>query len=632
VERTFPVAAPVRYERPLPEWMRTFWFRSLVVLTLLLTIATVVVTQMAPGWIANAVRSRLEERMGTEVAVGDVEIHWSRLAASVQDIHFDDGWLEVGIGEVEADLSWRALVRSDIRPDIFVRQPELILRADRDPEQKAKGDDGKLDMFHELTVEGGSFHVQLTTPSGMTDFAIEDISATLFNETVGSSQMGTHVEAAAKLPEGGSLSVEGQMSGTQPRLAWRFRFDVDQLALTPFNRLWTDLVEMDVESGTLSVEGELLRTTDHLRGRIHPAFENLVMLGDNEDAAHPIGEALFGHMLTGANSTIEINRALAAGSTLTFEELLATDWKQIVAALIQRGYTRRLDTLVGYEAVIGDVEIGFGMGMLTLLDVKLVKDNRKIDEPFVSVPRIDVMFDKAVAERGAKAYKHVTLWEPRLTIIAGQTGEESQIRFDERWIDKISALPFKTRSLTVHDGQVEYRDERHEYPVRFFVNGIELEGTDMAEGIHPLGTRGARLNGKATIMGVTDATVDVAFEPKAEPPNVDLDLSVAPMPLTEINPLMVTYAQVQADDGAIGLAAHITAQNLQVQASVSPTILAPKLRAVEGSRYKLRHLMLERRLRKLRGRSIDLDFVMEAGEGILHEFFFELMLGAVRER
>lgn len=623
----------MKYERPLPEWARSFWFRSLVVLTVLFVIGTVVVTQMAPGWIANAVRTRFEERMETPVEIDAVEIHWSRLAVSLEGIHFDDGWLEVDIGEVEADLSWRALVRSDVRPNIVVRQPEIVLSADRDPDQKEKSEDGgKLDMFNTLTVEGGSFHLRLTTPSGTTELVIDDIAATLFNETVGTSQMGTHVEASARLPEGGTLSVEGQMSGTQPRLAWRFRFDVDKLALTPFNRVWTDLVEMDVESGTLSVAGELLRTTDHLRGRITPAFENLVMLGDEEDALHPIGEALFGHMLIGANSTIEINRALAAGSTLTFEELLATDWKEIVAALIQRGYTRRLDTLIGYEAVIGDVEIGFGMGMLTLIDVKLVKDNRMIDEPFVSVPRIDVMFDKAVTKRGAKAYKHVTLWEPTLTIIAGQTGEESQIRFDERWIDKISALPFKTRSLTVHDGKVEYRDERHEYPVRFFASRINLEGTDMAEGIHAPGVRGARLTGNASIMGVTDATVDVAFEPKAEPPNVDLDLSVAPMPLTEINPLMVTYAEVQADDGAIGLAAHITANNLDVQANVSPTILEPKLRAVEGSRHALRHLMLERRLRKLRGRSIDLDFTMEPGEGILHEFFFELMLGAVRER
>ena len=358
--------------------MRTLWFRALAVLSVLFLITAVVVTQMAPGYIADRVRERLGERLGTSVELDHVEIHYSRLAVSLEGLHFDDGWLAVDIGEVEADLSWRALVRSDVRPNVVVRRPEIVLSADRDPQEKEDAPESKLDSFNTLTVEDGSFHVRITTPSGTTDLAIEDIAATLFNETVGTSQMGTHVEASAELEGGGSLTVEGQMSGTRPRLAWRFRFEADQIALTPFNRLWTDLVEMDVESGTLSVAGELLRTTDHLRGRIRPAFENLVMLGDDEEALHPIGEALFGHMLVGANSTIEINRPLAVGSTLTFEQLLATDWKEIVAALIKRGYTRRLDTLVGYEAVIGNVEIGFGMGMLTLLDVKLIKDNRRI--------------------------------------------------------------------------------------------------------------------------------------------------------------------------------------------------------------------------------------------------------------
>ena len=209
------------------------------------------------------------------------------------------------------------------------------------------------------------------------------------------------------------------------------------------------------------------------------------------------------------------------------------------------------------------------------------------------------MFDRAVTERGAKAYKHVTLWEPRLTIIAGQTGAESQIRFDERWIDKISALPFKTRSLTVHGGRVEYRDERHELPVSFFVTDIELEGSDMAEGLHASGTRGARLTGAASIMGVTDATVDVAFEPRAEPPNVDLDLSVAPMPLTEINPLMATYAEIEANDGRDRTGgAHHRARLQRAGERVTDDPLAEAWGRWKRPGIRLRHLMLERRLRK----------------------------------
>ncbi|MBL4684329.1 MAG: DUF748 domain-containing protein, partial [Nannocystaceae bacterium] len=528
--------------------------------------------------------------------LGRVEIHYRRLAITVHDLALDTSTMAIVVREIEVDWPLASLVRNDARPDIYVRGPEVTLRVERSNDDEPSERPAQLDAFDTLEITGGAVTVRLATHRGPTELSLHDIEATLANPRFGSSQMGTRLAVTATLPGRGTLRADGQISSTDPRLAWRIRFDVQKLELSPFNRLFLDIVEMDVESGTLSVTGELLRTTAHLRGQITPHFEDLVVYTPGEASDHPMGEALFGHMLAGADATIDINRVLDAGSTLSLARMLSTDWKELVADVIKRGYSRRLGTLDGYEAKIGDVEIDFGMGLLTLLDVELVNDSHQVDVPFVSVPRIDVVFDDTVIERDAKAYKHVTLWDPTLVFVAGETGSESQVKFDDRWIDKVSALPFKTRDLVVHGGRVEYRDDRYETPVRFFVSDIEMVGLEMAEGLHPTGFRGGRLSGSGRIMGAGVTTFAVAFEPRASVPNIDLDIYLAPLALSTLNPVLLAYAEVEADGGSLGFSAHISARRLHVDASVVPTVVAPKLRSVAGARHRLRHVRLERRI------------------------------------
>lgn len=629
---TFPAAAPVVRRRRLPEWMRHRWTVRLGVGLLVLGAALLVLTQLAPGLVKQRIEAALAERFGPKAQVGRVAIHYGRLAVTLHDLTLETPTMAIVVDEVEVDWPLASLVRNDARPSVYVRGPNVDLRvegsSDEDPEQRPT----QLDVFDTLEVTGGAVSVRLVTHRGPTELSLHDIGATLANPRFGSSQMGTRLAVTAALPGRGTLRADGQVSSTDPRLAWRIRFDLQELELSPFNRLFLDIVEMDVESGTLSVTGELLRTTAHLRGQITPHFEDLIVYTPGEASDHPMGEALFGHMLSGADATIDVNRVLDAGSTLSLARMLSTDWKELVADVIKRGYSRRLGTLDGYEAKIGDVEIDFGMGLLTLLDVELVNESHQVDVPFVSVPRIDVVFDHAVTERNVKAYKHVTLWDPTLIFVAGDTGSESQVKFDDRWIDKVSALPFKTRDLVVHGGRVEYRDDRYETPVHFFVSDIEMAGLEMAEGLHASGFRGGRLSGSGRIMGTGAATFAVAYEPRAAVPNIDLDIYLAPLSLSTLNPVLLAYAEVEADGGSLGFSAHISARRLHVDASVIPTVLAPKLRSVAGARHRLRHVRLERRIKRLRGHAIDLSFLMEPGEGVLHEFFPEFLVAAIRER
>ena len=113
---------------------------------------------------------------------------------------------------------------------------------------------------------------------------------------------------------------------------------------------------------------------------MRPRFEQVSLLGADEDALHPIAEALFGHMLMGARSTIAVDRPMT-GEESSLPELLETDWQTLIAATIRQGYTRRLNTLQGFSAHIGDVQVDLGHGLLQLFDVEIDTDHPVLEHP-----------------------------------------------------------------------------------------------------------------------------------------------------------------------------------------------------------------------------------------------------------
>ena len=234
-----------------------------------------------------------------------------------------------------------------------------------------------------------------------------------------------------------------------------------------------------------------------------------------------------------------------------------------------------------------------------------------------------MVFDPEVATE-APAYKHVTLWEPTLTFVSGVEGVETEIKFDDTWIDTISAIPFQTRDLTIHEGRVDLWDFRSEEPISVSVTEIELVAEEMATDLHDPGVRGAQLSATAKVLDEAHASIHVVFEPGAPTPNIDIDMMLEPLQLTSLAPLLRVFAGVDAVSGHVGLAANIDVYRGRVKASVSPDVHRPKLKPL-GREHMLRRIIISSALRRLRARGLELRYSMEPGQGVLHEFFPELL-------
>ncbi|MCH9681150.1 MAG: AsmA family protein [Deltaproteobacteria bacterium] len=603
---------------------RRRWRRWVLAVLALLTVVGIVLVAAAPAYIERLVRERLAQSWGADVKLDRIEVRWTRMQVHLHGLQFDDGVrLRVDVERVEADLSWSDLVRGSVRPELLVVAPRIRFRVEPAGEQ-TRSQRG-LEAFESVDVVDGTLEVVIATGHGPAVVSLTEIEARIDARLAASptARMDLTVEASATVGEHGHLHASGRMSSRTPAEAWSFRFELRQFALASLNTLWLDLVEMDVERGQLAVDGDLMRTPKRLRGRIRPQFEDIALLGANEEALHPMAEALFGHMLMGSRSTMSIDRAMTEDRRSSLPELLETDWQTIIQDVIKRGYARRLSTLRGFRATIGDVRVDFGEGLLQLMDVVVDAESPVIETPVVAIERVDVVFDAEVTSAGTPAYKHVTLWKPTLTFATGVEGSETKLQFDETWIDTISAIPFATRDLIVHDGRIDVWDFRGAEVVNVFVSDIELEGREMASDLHLPGVRGAELSGTGLVLGEAPASIRMVYEPRASPPNLDADMLLEPVELTTLAPVLQAFAEVDAVGGRVGLSAHLDARNYEVEASVVPEVHRPQLRTIGGRR--IRKLLLSRALRHLRSHTIDLHYTMEPGDGPLHSFFLELV-------
>ncbi len=618
-----PIQASVRRRRRWPLWL-------LGVAVILIAAATFVAVR-APGFVEERLRSRLAESWGASVEVDQVEIDWTTLTVHVVGLRFDDGErVEVDIERLEAHLSWRDILGGSPLPAIVIYRPHVSFQAGREstrpPSQRG------FDQFESLAIFDGSVEVMLDTTRGPAFVDLTEIEAHMEyrTEAAPSAQLDLGVSIVARVGEAGRLEANGRTSSRDPADGWSFRFELRDFELASLNLVWLDLIEMDVDRGVLSLDGDLTRSPSRLRGRIRPHFENVALLGASENALHPVAEALFGHMLMGARSTLPIDRPMTADRGSSLPELLETDWQTIIRDVIQRGYARRLNKLRGFQARIGDVGVDFSQGLLQLFDVVIDAEDPLLDIPLVQIDRVDVVFDPAVAVPGATAYKHVTLWRPTLTFATGVDESNNRLQFDESWIDTISAIPFATRDLVVHQGRLDVWDLRNDEPLNVYVADIELEGREMARDLHPAGVRGAQMRGTGTILGESKAAINLVYEPRATVPNVDLHMRIEPIALTTLAPALQTYAQVDAIGGSVGLSAHLDARDYGVEASVVPEVHRPRLRAM-GNR-RLRKLVLERALRHLKSHVIQLRYEAGPNEGVLHEFFPALIKSVFLDR
>lgn len=565
-----------------------------------------------PTLLASWFTARVSGALGVAAEVEDVELRLLAGEVTVRGIHAappaEDSASTLHVDALTLRWRWRDLVRGVVVVEGTMKGLDLTIDLYRPwpPERNAAR--SRSTHMRSLEIDSGTLAVVLAADTDPI-LALTDLHGTVLRSTGPRTELlTTRVSLTAQTGEGGSLTLDGAISPLAPAANWTVRFTLERLDLRRLNPLFERAFEMDVEHGWLSLDGWVNVGFGRLRGKIRPRFEELQLLGrDERRVRHPMAEALFSSMLSGADLPIDIDRSAAGDSA--FDDLADIDAMQLLRHVILNGFIRRLDTLAGYESSAGGLEVDFPGGKLSFFDVTLTKKNGAVDRPFVTIARMDIVVEQSAVDSEVLTYKSIVLHRPSLTFVTGSTPAKSQLTFDPQWQEKVNVLPYPTDRVEIIDGRIEYRDDTTSPSTSLVVSDLDLVADNIGRAKAHSARRAARLVGSARVMDASALAIELEFTPGVVDLDAAIRLRLDPLPLRDLNVLLAGRLGIDVDSGTLAFGADLDVYNGELRGTVTPQLHQVRVLGAHETHFEhpLREFLLERRLKKLDGATLTLD-------------------------
>ena len=240
--------------------------------------------------------------------------------------------------------------------------------------------------------------------------------------------------------------------------------------------------------------------------------------------------------------------------------------------LVERYVNRTLSNLEDYSGHVASVDLAIWRGNYSLERLRIHKLEKGIPHPFVSVPRVNISIQWGALLRG-ELVAEIQALEPRLVFIDAESEERSQTGLGPNWSDKLKALaPFRFNKITVEDGRLEFRNAESEPPVELFVDGIEVLAENLTNVRRRESDVFATVAAHGLVMGETAISVNARFDPIIDPPEIEVDAELEAMPLSELNPLLNSYANVDAEAGIFSAYVEIATADGHFEGYVKPLL------------------------------------------------------------
>lgn len=612
------IAAPVDPAEPkadeqssaaAPPLARRAWIAWCV----FVVVALVSLRLVAPSILAWWAVERISATLGVPARIEDVDMSLLAGEITVEGIHAapaaDASASALHIDAFTVSWSWLELTRGIAMVDGRMSGVEVTIDAHRPWAAVRERVSARPPRLRSLVIEDGTLRV-VQVPDTAPIVALTDIHGSLRAIWPPTETKTTHFSVDAKTPGGGTFTLEGSMAPADPAASWTLRFDVERLDLRTLNPLFETVFEMDVEHGWLSLHGWLTVGFGRLRGQIRPRFEELQLLGRGERRVrHPMAEALFSSLLSGADLPIDIDRSTASTGEPASEPLADVDAMELLRDIILRGFIRRLNTLDGYETTAERAEVDFPAGRLSFFDITLTRKGGAVGRPFITIARLDIVIEPTAVDRDSVTYKAITLHQPSMTFVTGDSAETSQLTFDPQWQDKVNVLPYPTDLVEIFDGRVEYRDDTTDPPTSLVVSDLDLRVDDLGRARVEGGRRGATLTGRAKVMDLSELDLALQFTPGVVDLDAAIEFHLEPLPLPELNQLIEGRLGVDVSSGTLALDADLDVHDNRLHGTITPALDGVRVLGLDEERviHPVRELMLERRLRKLDGTTLWLD-------------------------
>jgi hypothetical protein len=239
-------------------------------------------------------------------------------------------------------------------------------------------------------------------------------------------------------------------------------------------------------------------------------------------------------------------------------------------SMVQKYVNRKLDELPEYDGHVGQVDIHLWRGAYAVDDVRIVKTEGTVTEPFFAAERVGFSVEWPELFRGSLV-SEVTIRWATLNFIKARTEDDSQTSIDRSWVGVVEDLfPFKINRVELHESEVWYRDLESNPPVDLALTNVTALATNLTNARQAVQELPSALFMTAKTPGEGDLILDMRMNILAQEPAFDLNLEVREMDLTAFNDFLQAYAKADVNKGLFEVFVEIAARDGSFTGYVKP--------------------------------------------------------------
>lgn len=231
----------------------------------------------------------------------------------------------------------------------------------------------------------------------------------------------------------------------------------------------------------------------------------------------------------------------------------------------------RLANIPEYSGHVGGIELSILRGAYTMNDVKVMKGNGQLAEPFIAASRIDFSLAWRELFHG-RIVSEIYVERGELTFVRGPDANRTQVPADKRWQEVIEDLfPIDITYLEIHDGTLRYIDFSKPEYTNVSINEAHVIATGLR---NRQGDDQKELPARISLVGRTVGNGNLSFQlgmaPLSRQPYFDLDLKLRDVQLPEINAFLRRYANVDVSYGTAQLFIEAAGRDGRFEGYVKP--------------------------------------------------------------
>ena len=238
---------------------------------------------------------------------------------------------------------------------------------------------------------------------------------------------------------------------------------------------------------------------------------------------------------------------------------------------VLRYVNKTLANLDGYTGHVNDVDIALYRGAYQIDSLNIRKVAGKIEEPFISIPKMDLSVEWKSLFKG-KLVAEVVCIRPEINFAFSENEQASQTGMEQDWTQVIKdLLPININRFTVVDGTINLTNVVSQPSTDLSMKNFDLEIANIRNVLDNTDKFPSPVKASGDLPGYGGTlTFDADMQLLKQMPDFNYNLKLNNLQLVKLNDLSRRYAGIDFENGTLDLVSEMEMVDGKLQGYLKP--------------------------------------------------------------